>query len=48
MNIKRIDKISKAVPASNPFPNTSFEILSGCSRTSLCDSAAPIEETIPF
>jgi len=42
-----IERISNAVPASNPLANTTFEILSGFSRTSLCDLLEPIVETIP-
>ena len=42
-----IDKISKAVPESNPLFNTTFEIESGFSKTSLCEAAEPIEDTIP-
>ncbi len=40
-------KISNAVPESNPFANTTFEILSGFSSTSLYDKLEPIVETIP-
>ena len=42
-----IDKISNAVPLSNPRANTTFEIESGFSSTALCDDAEPIEETTP-
>ena len=42
-----IERISKAVPASRPLASTTLEIESGCSSTSLCDSDAPILDTIP-
>ena len=42
-----IERISKAVPASNPRERTSFDILSGFANTSLCDCAEPIDVTIP-
>ena len=42
-----IDNISKAVPASRPLSRTNFDILSGFSKTSLCDLADPIDVTIP-
>ena len=42
-----IDKISNAVPASNPLSKIVLEILSGFSNTTVCDSEEPIVETIP-
>ena len=42
-----IDRISKAVPASNPLRSTSLEIESGFSNTDLWFSEEPIDETIP-
>ena len=42
-----IDRISNAVPASNPFSRTVREMKSGFSSTSLCDTAEPIVDTIP-
>ena len=34
-------------PFSKPLSRTNFDILSGCSKTSLCDLADPIDVTIP-
>jgi hypothetical protein len=42
-----IDKISKAVPLSNPLFNTTFEIESGFSNTCLWSYALPILVTMP-
>ena len=42
-----IDKISNAVPESNPLLKTVLEILSGFSRTCVWCSLEPIVETIP-
>ena len=42
-----MERISNAVPASNPFDNTSFEISSGFSSTLLCSAAEPTVVTIP-
>ncbi len=42
-----MDKISNAVPASRPLPNTVREMRSGFSNTSVCSSEEPTVVTIP-
>ncbi len=47
MSAISMERISKAVPASRPLDNTSFDILSGFSKTDLWFKEEPIEVTIP-
>ena len=42
-----MERISKAVPASKPLRSTSFEMLSGFSKTDLWFSDEPMDDTIP-
>ena len=42
-----IESISKAVPESSPLSRTNLDIESGFSKTDLCESAEPIDETTP-